>query len=758
MNTTIAAFLYIFVSCFIGIIFAYFTYLSIKGIPIEEDGKYHKNNKEHLEKIIITEDGLQEEEDKKQEDNNRLKNNQRNSLHFNWTSTSVQLNKISKVVTKYTKKFLKKRWLSIFICTLPFIFLVKFFAEQKIYNFWLVIPLILGMAMCSLVEYFTFKILANTSFKVAYYGISENDAIQNSFRTAVKSALIIGITILAISIMQISLLVLAYNYVYLLGDYTPQTYPEMLKNLAAFSLGCGLVTTASRIIACIYSQSAYIGGDLIPRIKYHLKENDCRNPSIYSKLIGENISSISSSSDNFFAVSLLLSSSLYITSACPELFEGILSMNYSILLNSTSLLLIIFLSVLEFYFIHYSSIVKIQKLLKFHILFYSIALCPLIYCSIQFIFPDQILIRIENDTKNLTPSYISLCIIIGLFATLLLGLLTSYFSMSSRGLIKEIINACTKGTSIGLIYGLSYGYFSCIFISFILSIAVYWMFSLGYFFGLCMASIGSILLITSNSILSMLFPIFHNAVGAVNLLGLNAQAKKNLEDLQGLADDCKNISKGFELFQSIIISIVCHGAFLQTSGTKSLNILNPLIFCGIFVGGMIPYLISAIVLKIVGENSLLISGEIKKQIRLIERRERLAMDYNKCVKICGRIDFRVIALPYSIITIITLIVGVLFGNVFVSGFLIGGLISGIYLSASAINSGIAWNSTMRYYTQSLSENLYNNNDAVISADLVGRALKDVIGPLINTFLKVSAITAFIFADFLNSSYGGILLH
>ena len=65
---------------------------------------------------------------------------------------------------------------------------------------------------------------------------------------------------------------------------------------------------------------------------------------------------------------------------------------------------------------------------------------------------------------------------------------------------------------------------------------------------------------------------------------------------------------------------------------------------------------------------------------------------------------------------------------------------------------------MRYYTQSLSENLYNNNDAVISADLVGRALKDVIGPLINTFLKVSAITAFIFADFLNSSYGGILLH
>ncbi|KAG5523283.1 hypothetical protein RHGRI_035188 [Rhododendron griersonianum] len=320
-----------------------------------------------------------------------------------------------------------------------------------------------------------------------------------------------------------------------------------------------------------------------------------------------------------------------------------------------------------------------------------------------------------------------LCVSVGLWAGLIIGFVTEYYTSNAFSPVQDVADSCRTGAATNVIFGLALGYKSVIIPIFAIAISIFVSFSFAAMYGVAMAALGMLSTIAT-----------------------------------GLAIDA--YGPGFAIGSAALVSLALFGAFVSRAGISVVNVLSPKVFIGLIVGAMLPYWFSAMTMKSVGSAALKMVEEVRRQFNTIPglMEGTAKPDYATCVKISTDASIKEMIPPGALVMLTPLIVGTLFGVETLSGVLAGSLVSGVQIAISASNTGGAWDNAKKYIEAGASEHARtlgpkgsDPHKAAVIGDTIGDPLKDTSGPSLNILIKPMAVESLVFAPFF-ATHGGLL--
>jgi len=373
---------------------------------------------------------------------------------------------------------------------------------------------------------------------------------------------------------------------------------------------------------------------------------------------------------------------------------------------------------------------------------------------------------------------VALCVSGGLWAGLLIGYVTEYYTSNTYTPVREVAESCAEGGApSNIIYGLALGYRSVVIPVLALAFSIYAGFALAQMFGVACAALGMLSTMAMCLTIDGYGPISDNAGGIAVMANMDESVRDMTDDLDAAGNTTAAIGKGFAIGSAAMVALALFGGYCTRADIKiaDVSVLEPMTFFGLLVGSMLPYAFSALTIKAVGEAAKDMVNQCKLQFNdtdtysgpqiLAGEKKPDAKWYEDCTGIATKKSLEEMKLPGALVMLSPLVMGIFFGKFALSGLLVGGIVSGVQMALSASNSGGAWDNAKKFITsakydgpdQHLKAELQKGTksyQASIVGDTVGDPLKDTSGPAINILMKLMAIVALVFAPFVASTRDG----
>ena len=329
----------------------------------------------------------------------------------------------------------------------------------------------------------------------------------------------------------------------------------------------------------------------------------------------------------------------------------------------------------------------------------------------------------------------------------------------SFGPVRKIAKASETGAATNIIYGLSVGYESAVIPVIAVSGCVFLSWSLAGMYGIAIAAIGMISTIAIGLTIDAYGPVSDNAGGIAEMCGLGEEVRNRTDTLDAAGNTTAAIGKGFAIGSAVLTALALFGAFLVRADIEALNILNPLVFSGMLVGGVLPFLFTAQTMLAVGEAAFAMIEEVRRQFReepgILKGTVR--PDYKKCVDISTSASLQKMIAPGALVILTPLIFGAVFGVEALAGLLVGSLVSGLVMALSQSNAGGAWDNAKKYIeTGAHGGKGSEAHKSAVVGDTVGDPFKDTSGPSLNILMKLMAILSLVFVPFIISAHNALM--
>ncbi|KAL0397122.1 UNVERIFIED_CONTAM: Pyrophosphate-energized vacuolar membrane proton pump [Sesamum calycinum] len=357
-----------------------------------------------------------------------------------------------------------------------------------------------------------------------------------------------------------------------------------------------------------------------------------------------------------------------------------------------------------------------------------------------------------------------LCVCVGLWAGLIIGFVTEYYTSNAYSPVQDVADSCRTGAATNVIFGLALGYKSVIIPIFAIAISIFVSFSFAAMYGIAVAALGMLSTIATGLAIDAYGPISDNAGGIAEMAGMSHRIRERTDALDAAGNTTAAIGKGFAIGSAALVSLALFGAFVSRASISTVDVLTPKVFIGLIVGAMLPYWFSAMTMKSVGSAALKMVEEVRRQFNTIPglMEGHAKPDYATCVKISTDASIKEMIPPGALVMLTPLIVGIFFGVETLSGVLAGSLVSGVQIAISASNTGGAWDNAKKYIEAGASEHARTlgpkgsePHKAAVIGDTIGDPLKDTSGPSLNILIKLMAVESLVFAPFF-ATHGGLL--
>ncbi|RVW92104.1 Pyrophosphate-energized vacuolar membrane proton pump 1 [Vitis vinifera] len=332
-----------------------------------------------------------------------------------------------------------------------------------------------------------------------------------------------------------------------------------------------------------------------------------------------------------------------------------------------------------------------------------------------------------------------LCVGVGLWAGLIIGFVTEYYTSNAYSPVQDVADSYRTGTATNVIFGLALGYKSVIIPIFAIAVSIFVSFSFAAMYGIAVAALGMLSTIATGLAIDAYGPISDNAGGIAEMAGMSHRIRERTDALDAAGNTTAAIGKGFAIGSAALVSLALFGAFVSRASISTVDVLTPKVFIGLLVGAMLPYWFSAMTMKSVGSAALKMVEEISTDASIKE-----------------------MIPPGALVMLTPLIVGTFFGVETLSGVLAGSLVSGVQIAISASNTGGAWDNAKKYIEAGASEHARtlgpkgsDPHKAAVIGDTIGDPLKDTSGPSLNILIKLMAVESLVFAPFF-ATHGGLL--
>eukprot|EP00466_Bigelowiella_natans_P000779 jgi/Bigna1/57782/fgenesh1_pm.29_\ len=586
------------------------------------------------------------------------------------------------------------------------------------------------------------------------------DSIGAGFNTAFKAGSVMGFALVASSILVLFIIVECYA-LYFKDAFTNKdsmyNTRMMYEAIAGYGLGGSSIAMFGRVGGGIYTKAADVGADLAGKVEAGWDEDDPRNPAVIADNVGDNVGDIAGMGADLFG-SLAESScaAMVIASQSEVLQKEWAYMAFPMILMSAGIIVCFLTTFLATHINPVKDMQGVEPVLMAQLIMSTILMTPAAYVVCYFFLPPVFDVP---GKEGITYWAVFICVASGLWAGLAIGKLTEYYTSNAYQPVKDVAMSCAQGGAApNIIYGLALGYKSCVYSVILLALNIFISYALAHMFGVAVSALGVLSTLATGLTIDAYGPITDNAGGIAEMSGFPEFVRERTDKLDAAGNTTAAIGKGFAISSAAMVSLALFGAFVDTVGLTSVDLLEPLQFAGLLVGAMIPYWFSAMTMKSVGMAANAMVEEVRRQEN--EKKESEdgvaappAEKYAACIKIATDASLQEMIPPGCLVIFTPIIVGFFFGVQALAGLLAGSLVSSVQMAISASNSGGAWDNAKKYIS---GQNLYVHNASVIG-DTVGDPLKDTSGPALNIVMKLMAIISLVFGpSFPSIEKGGLI--
>eukprot|EP00294_Goniomonas_avonlea_P008022 CAMPEP_0114551910 /NCGR_PEP_ID=MMETSP0114-20121206/6849_1 /TAXON_ID=31324 /ORGANISM="Goniomonas sp, Strain m" /LENGTH=768 /DNA_ID=CAMNT_0001736763 /DNA_START=16 /DNA_END=2322 /DNA_ORIENTATION=+ len=629
--------------------------------------------------------------------------------------------------------------------------------------------------------YIGMKIAVKTNVrtaKEAWHGVMSDESghqgYTRAFNAAFQGGCVMGFALVSLGVCN--LFVLVYVMEAWVGSQSEKGASSkfVFEAVAGYGLGGSTMALFGRVGGGIFTKAADVGADLVGKVEQGIPEDDPRNPATIADNVGDNVGDIAGMGSDLFGsfaestcAALVIATNMYAKGDKDEKFylaDDSSARWFPITVSAAGILVCMIVSFIP-HFWPVKEEAHVERQLKVQLIASTVLTTPAVYAIAMAFLPDEFFY--EGHAQVYTNTNVFICIVVGLWSGLIIGLVTEYYTSHSYRPVREVAESCSFGASTNIINGLALGYKSCIVPTVFLAVTICTGYRLAGQYGIAMGALGMLSTLCVGLAIDGYGPISDNAGGIAEMADLPEGVREITDALDAAGNTTAAIGKGFAIGSAALVSLALFAAFTVRSNicnAKSCNvdILQPLTFTGLLIGAMIPYWFSAMTMKSVASAAMEMVAEVRRQ--LVEdtvngpkiMAGELKPDYARCVAISTKASLKEMILPGALVIFTPILMGWLLGKGALAGLLAGAMVSGVQMAVSAANTGGAWDNAKKYIEKgNCGGKGSKQHEAAVIGDTVGDPLKDTSGPALNIVMKLMAIISLVFADFIDNS-GGIL--
>jgi K(+)-stimulated pyrophosphate-energized sodium pump len=555
--------------------------------------------------------------------------------------------------------------------------------------------------------------------------------LNSGLRVAFNSGAVMGTSVVGIGILGISILYVIFK------DITV---------VAGFGFGASSIALFARVGGGIFTKAADVGSDIVGKVEVGIPEDDPRNPATIADNVGDNVGDVAGMGSDLFES---YSSSIIATIAIATFAAGgVAAIEFDhpkLVLPFLIAAVGIVSSLIGTFFVRTGTEASMSTLLwalRRGIYISSALVLVSSYGAIQWL-------GIENGNS------IFIAIVTGLVAGNVIGFATEYYTSYEYSPTKRIAESAQTGAGTTIITGFATGMLSTLVPVASVVAAILIAFEVAGLYGVAIAAVGMLSTLGITLATDAYGPVADNAGGIAEQAHLDSEVRERTDALDSLGNTTAATGKGFAIGSAALTSLALLAAYTfainpGVTDAKELiiNILDPKVLVGLFIGALLPFLFSALTMQAVGTAAYAIVNEVRRQFReipgIMEGTGR--PDYARCVDISTSGSLRAMLLPGAMAVIAPIAMGFILGPAPLGGMLIGAIAAGFLLAVTMANSGGAWDNAKKYIEAgNLGGKGSDTHKAAVVGDTVGDPFKDTSGPSLNILIKLMSIVALVFA-------------
>ncbi len=567
---------------------------------------------------------------------------------------------------------------------------------------------LVGALFSVLAGYFGMKVATRANVRTA--NAARTGGINEALRVAFSGGTVMGMCVVGLGLIGASVLYIITRN----GDV-----------LTGFSLGASSVALFARVGGGIYTKAADVGADLVGKVEAGIPEDDPRNPAVIADNVGDNVGDVAGMGADLFES--------YVGSIVSAIVLGVFSFGatgavYPLALSGLGIIA----SVLGTFFVRGGKNADPMKALKMGS-----------YTSAVLVAVGSVVLSYFCFGGINT----SLAIICGLIVGLAIGFFTEVYTSDKYRFVKNIAEQSTTGSATNIICGLSTGMLSTCISIILVCLGILGAYRFAGLYGIALAAVGMLSTAGMTVAVDAYGPIADNAGGIAEMAGLDDSVRDITDRLDSVGNTTAAMGKGFAIGSAALTAMALFVSYAQAADLQTIDILDPFVIIGLLLGGMLPFLFSALTMSSVSKAANSMIREVRRQFRehtgILKGTER--PDYRTCVSIAATAALKEMILPGAIAIVAPILVGFLLGPAALGGLLAGSVVTGVLIAIFMSNSGGAWDNAKKYIEGgNFGGKGSDAHKAAVVGDTVGDPFKDTSGPSINILIKLMTIVSLVF--------------
>jgi K(+)-stimulated pyrophosphate-energized sodium pump len=628
---------------------------------------------------------------------------------------------------------------------------------KEVHGSWIIsIAFIIGAVFSATAGYIGMKVATKANVRTTQ---AARTSLKQALKVSFTGGTVMGLGVAGLAILGLGGLFIVFLSIFAdLGENTVKTAIEVLTG---FSLGAESIALFARVGGGIYTKAADVGADLVGKVEAGIPEDDVRNPATIADNVGDNVGDVAGMGADLFGsyvatilATMVLGQEVVVT----DNFGGM----SPILLPMVICGLGILFSIVGTWFVTIkddkSNVQNALNLGNWASMGLTVVAS---YFIVNWMLPEGIIsLRGVEFTRN----GVFGAILVGTAVGAIMSIVTEYYTAMGKGPVNSIIQQSATGHATNIIGGLSVGMKSTVIPILTLAAGIMGSYYCAGLYGVAIAAAGMMATTAMQLAIDAFGPIADNAGGIAEMSQLPPEVRERTDNLDAVGNTTAATGKGFAIASAALTSLALFAAFVGVAGIDAIDIYKAPVLAALFVGGMIPFIFSALCIQAVGKAAMDMVQEVRRQFREIPgiMEYKAKPEYEKCVAISTKASIREMMLPGAIALLTPIIIGFGFKGMFAdasSAEMLGGLLAGVTVSGVLMgifqsNAGGAWDNAKKSFEKGVminGEMFYKKSEphkASVTGDTVGDPFKDTSGPSMNILIKLMSIVSLVIAPYI----------